>query len=288
MAYRAYVALSSGCNLAMEYQGKGNVGAFIPDKGLGLFPDWMVSALELSPLNDIAVHNGKIMIELDFRLTFVCYKDKERKDRCTNAKGCKAKIRLDFKFWLDIDYMFTDSPKDQYEAFRDCLTSTFLGIPNTTDLGCILAHMDYLDNVGKNLDKRENTIVTTGLEAFLRGLLDDWLASEGEGETCGTPGGLWEAILAIYEQMKFQDMWKFAMVCACPDDVTGPYSPVTYTEDRQRDINTSVGQEWEDIIAHYVRAHYNMMQTGDSDYMTHIESYDEILVLAATARSQGR
>jgi len=56
----------------------------------------------------------------------------------------------------------------------------------------------------------------------------------------------------------------------------------------QDDIDRIYAAEWTDIINHYVRSFWDAAQTGDTDYITNIESYDEILVLAATARSRGR
>ena len=288
MAYKKTVALNTGCNASFEYQGKGNLGAWIPDSWMKgnaeIFKDAMGNVANLSPLNDIAVIDGKISIELDFRLVLECFKDETRADKCRNGYGCKAKVIMDFTFWLDIDYMFPDSIPGKKE-FEDCLNSWV-----TIDSGCILAHGDYLQDIIelKGTNSAASKMWDAGFNAWLEGAVPDYLEAKENPAHVGVPGGVWQAMMSIGDSIKAWDILKLTVICACLPDPTFSVTNHQATIQAAIDGPTGKGKEWEDIIAHYVRSYWNAATTGDTDYITYIESYDEIITLAADARRLGR
>ena len=126
-----------------------------------------------------------------------------------------------------------------------------------------------------------------GFEAFLEGKVPAYVMPLLDGAGAGVPGGLWDAMGTIADSLKVWDTLKLLQLCGCPPDPAFSVSNHQTTIQNAIDGPLGKGREWEDIIAHYVRSYWDTYTTGDTDYITNIESYDEILVLAATARSQG-
>tara|TARA_R110000744_G_scaffold68528_1_gene139361 strand:+ start:64 stop:924 length:861 start_codon:yes stop_codon:yes gene_type:complete len=281
------MALDSGCNVSFEYIAEGDVGDYIPDyKVHEAFPDdkktaeAVIEAITQSPLEEIDMDDGKIKMEFEFTLAVECYKDDSREDRCRKGKGCKNRIEMDFNFWVDVDYMFP--PSKGRDEFVECLNSW------TPDSKCVANNIDYLKEIAEGIKSGgKSGPESAGFEAFLEGKVPGWVGTIMDGAGAGVPGGLWDAIGTIADTLKVWDVLKLIDLCGCPPDAA-----FTVT-DHQANVQAAIdgpqgkGREWEDIIAHYVRSYWDAYTTGDTDYITNIESYDEILVLAAAARSRG-
>lgn len=289
--------LGNGCSVGIEYVGKGNIGWGLPDKwtaevAAGLNPEidaaTLAAAMKASPLNDLAVVDGKISIELDFELHVTCFKNSTRADKCNNGAGCKGKVQMDFTFWVDIDFMF---PEDGVggeadkgkENFKRCLDTFWM-----PDSACLASNADYLEKVARSTDMDDVESWQNGFDAWIDGELEKFLEAGFDPKAIGVPDGVWDALESIYGSIKAWDLLELLQVCACLPDAN--FNFVAHVAKLQHEIDkpNGKGQDWADIVQHYVRSFWDAAQTGDTDYITNIESYDEIITLAADARRLGR
>ena len=294
-------SLETGCEVYIRYEGEGNFTWWenlIPN---GVLNEDAAKALALNPINDIRSVDGKLQMEFDFNFNAGCWKDQTRSDRCTAPGGCQGYISGEFQFWLDIDFMLPDSGppgsspeedkewKDAKEKFKSCVDNWNLDMSDTM---CILAHQKYLEAVLGRKDGAAN-------DKFIAMLLADWEAMHDEpvtdgGESppgspmsgAGVPNGVYAAIHTIIDEIGARNLWDFVTLCSC--DKLSLSMQDKFGKQVQDDIDRIYAAEWADIINYYVRSFWDAAQTGDTDYITNIASYDEILVLTAEARRLGR
>ena len=255
-----------------------------------------------NPINDIRIGpDGQLQMEFDFNLGLRCYKEFTREDRCKEAGGCWSNIFSKFQFWLDIDFLLPETAPPGYEEddfdwklWRGLFKACFLGniVGPTTDSMCIAMFNLYL---GKVFSENSATVGDQFLAMMLGEFNDmfDIPVTDGGDVTPGTPGkgagvpdGMTAALDTIISELVESGLWSFIELCSC--NKISIKEQQDFLKQVELDIKTSKRQEWEDVIQHYVEAYWNSKVTGDTDYITNIESYDEIITLAATARSLGR
>ena len=294
-------ALDHGCNVQVKYEGQGDMTwweNFIPDSWLG---EDVAKALGLNPLEGVRVKDGKLQIELDFNISVGCYKEPTRSDRCTAPGGCQGYLSSEMEFWIDIDMFLPDAGppgstpeedkewKDAKEKFKACFDHLL-----ESDSMCILAHQKYLERA---LAGAGSGPIDRFIEMFLNnweGMMDEPVTDGGESPPgspmsgAGVPNGIEAAIQTILDQIGADKIWDWVLLCDCIDISKSEKQHATFAKQVEHDIKYTYMAQWQDILQYYVDAYRNAAQTGDTDYITNIASYDEILVLAADARRLGR
>tara|TARA_R110002167_G_scaffold166888_1_gene363990 strand:- start:934 stop:1848 length:915 start_codon:yes stop_codon:yes gene_type:complete len=294
-------ALDNGCNVQVKYEGQGDMTWWenlIPNSWM---PEDVGKALGANPVEGVRVKDGKLQLELDFSINAGCYKDEERSDRCTEPGACQGFISADMQFWIDVDMFLPDAGppgstpeedkewKDAKDKFKECFDHLF-----DSDSMCILAHWKYLE---KALGGKGTTPLDKFVQMFINnfeGMMDEPVTDGGSSPPgapmsgAGVPNGIADGIKTILDQIDIQDLWDFSVLCSCTAGSNYGKQNSSFAKQVQHDINATYMAQWEDILQHYVNSFWNAAESEDNDYITNIASYDEILVLAATARAQGR